>query len=65
MTIHILSDPIKKGTFTYSDSNPRDSRNLSFFIFTASWPRVFTIFFLHGYYLYTKEHNDTYDDKTR
>jgi hypothetical protein len=27
MTIHILSNSIKKGTFTYSDSNPRDSRN--------------------------------------
>ncbi len=26
MTIHILSNLIK-GTFTYSDSNPRDSRN--------------------------------------
>ncbi len=27
MTIHILFNSIKKGTFTYSDSNPRDSRN--------------------------------------
>ena len=27
MTIHILSNSIKKGTFTYSESNPRDSRN--------------------------------------
>ncbi len=27
MTIHKLFNSIKKGTFTYSDSNPRDSRN--------------------------------------
>ena len=27
MTTHILFNSIKKGTFTYSDSNPRDSRN--------------------------------------